>query len=208
MEAERLVFLDEKWASTNITCRYGRCARGASLVDPIHHGHWEKTTFVVALRVDELKAPTVIDGAMNGELVEASVQQQLAPTLRFGDVVILDNLSSHKRAVVRRPIESVGATLRHLPPYSPDLNPIELSFAKLKSLLRKGQERTVAAFWIFLGKALDSFSPGERRNCYGQSLRIQCYNFVKHSRVVSLVDCIDQAADHPCDDFRARFQRD
>jgi transposase len=166
MEPERLVFLDETWASTNMTRRYGRSARGDRLVYPMPHGHWKTTTFVVALRVDGLTAPTVIDGAMNEELFEAYVRQQLVPTLWPGDVVIMDNLSSHKHAGVRLAIESVGATLRYLPLYSPDLNPIELSFAKLKSLLRKAQERTVDALWTFLGNALDAFSPAECRNYF------------------------------------------
>ena len=168
MEPERLVFLDETWASTNMTRRYGRCPLGQRLVDPVPHGHWKTTTFVVALRVDGLTAPTVIDGAMNGELFEAYVRQQLVPTLRPGDVVVMDNLSSHKRVGVRLAIESVGATLRFLPPYSPDLNPIELSFAKLKSLLRKAEERTITALWTLLGKALDAFSPQE------------CCNYFRH----------------------------
>jgi transposase len=120
----------------------------------------------VALRIDGLTAPTVIDGAMNGELFEAYVRQQLVPTLRPGDVVIMDNLSSHKRVGVRQAIEAAGATLCFLPPYSPDLNPIELSFAKLKSLLRKAEERTISALWTLLGKALDAFSPDECRNYF------------------------------------------
>jgi hypothetical protein len=132
LRAEQLVFLDETWASTNMTRRYGRCPRGRRLVYPVPHGHWKTTTFVVALRIDGLNAPTVIDGAMNGELFEAYVRQQLVPTLRRGDIVIMDNLSSHKRVGVKLAIESVGASLSFLPPYSPDLNPIELSFAKLK----------------------------------------------------------------------------
>lgn len=166
MDPERLVFLDETWASTNMTRRCGRCARGARLVYPVPHGHWKTTTFVVALRVNGLTAPTVIDGAMNGELFEAYVRQQLVPTLRPGDIVIMDNLSSHKRAGVKVAIETAGATLRYLPPYSPDLNPIELSFAKLKSLLRKAQERTVDALWTLLGTTLDAFSPDECRNYF------------------------------------------
>jgi transposase len=164
--ADRLVFVDETWASTNMTRPYGRCPRGRRLVCPVPHGHWKTTTFVVALRADGLTAPTVIDGAMNGELFEAYVRQQLLPTLRPGDVVILDNLSSHKRAGIKLAIESVGASLHLLPPYSPDLNPIELSFAKLKSLLRKAEERTVDALWTLLGKALDAFSPQECRNYF------------------------------------------
>jgi transposase len=149
-----------------MTRYYGRCPRGKRLVQAVPHGHWKTTTFVVALRLDGLSAPTVIDGAMNGELFEAYVRQQLVPTLRRGDVVIMDNLSSHKRAGVRLAIESVGASLRYLPPYSPDLNPIELSFAKLKSLLRKAQQRTVEALWTLLGKALDAYSPEECRNYF------------------------------------------
>src|SRR5215470_14768781 len=125
MQPEKLVFLDETWASTNMTRRDGRCARGRRLVRPVPHGHWKTTTFVVALRIDGLTAPTVIDGAMNGEVFEAYVRQQLVPTLKPGDVVIMDNLSSHKRVGDKAAIESVGAILRFLPPYSPDLNPIE-----------------------------------------------------------------------------------
>ena len=166
MKPEQLVFLDETWASTNMTRRYGRCPLGQRLVDSVPHGHWKTTTFVVALRVDGLTAPTVIDGATNGDLFEAYVRQQLVPTLRPGDVVVMDNLSSHKRVGVRLAIESVGATLRFLPPYSPDLNPIELSFAKLKSILRKAEERTITALWTLLGKALDAFSPQECRNYF------------------------------------------
>jgi transposase len=132
----------------------------------VSHGHSKTTKFVVALRIDGLTAPTVIDGAMNGELFEAYVRQQLVPTLRPGDVVIMDNLSSHKRAGVRLAIEAIGATLCFLPPYSPDLNPIELSFSKPKSLLRKAEERTVSALWALLGKALDAFSPEECRNYF------------------------------------------
>jgi transposase len=133
MRAKQLVFLDETWASTNMMRRCGRCPRGRRLVQLVPHGHWKTTTFVVALRIDGLTAPTVIDRVMNGELFEAYVQQQLVPTLRPGDV-IMDNLSSHKRVGVRQAIEAVGATLCFPPPYSPDLIPIELSFAKLKSL--------------------------------------------------------------------------
>ena len=166
MRPERLVFLDETWASTNMTRRYGRCMRGQRLVHPVPHGHWKTTTFVVVLRMDGLTAPTVIDGAMNGEVFEAYVRQQLVPTLRPGDVVIMDNLSSHKREDVRLAIESAGATLRYLPPYSPDLNPIELMFAKLKALLRREEERQVDALWAFLGKAIDAFSPQECRNYF------------------------------------------
>jgi transposase len=176
MNCDRLVFLDETWASTNMTRRYGRCPRGARLVRPVPLGHWKTTTFVVALRLDGLTAPTVVDGAINADVFEAYVRQQLVPTLRPGDVVVMDNLSSHKRAGVRQAIEAAGAKLRFLPPYSPDLNPIELAFSKLKSLLRKAEERTVTGLWNLLGKALDAFSPHECRSYF----RHCGYNADKH----------------------------
>ena len=129
--------------ATNMARRYGRAPVGERLVCPVPHGHWKTTTFVATLRVGGLTAPLVIDGAMTGDLFVAYVEQQLVPTLRPGDVVVLDNLSSHKRARVRELIEARGCTVLFLPPYSPDLNPIELAFAKLKALLRKAGERTV-----------------------------------------------------------------
>ncbi len=165
-DPDRLVFVDETWASTNMARRYGRCPKGERLVCPVPHGHWKTTTFVAALRADGLTAPVVIDGAMTGDLFVAYVRQQLAPTLRPGDVVILDNLACHKRAEVRVAIEAAGASLRYLPPYSPDLNPIELAFAKLKRLLRTAGERTVDGLWNFLGRAVDAFGPAECRNYF------------------------------------------
>ena len=163
-DPRRLVFLDETWASTAMTRRYGRCPRGQRLVCPVPHGHWKTTTFVAALRCDGLAAPLVIDGAMTGDLFVAYVEQVLVPALRPGDVVILDNLSCHKRAAARAAIEAAGASVRHLPPYSPDLNPIEQAFAKLKALLRQSGRRTVEGLWSFLGETLDLFSPEECRN--------------------------------------------
>ena len=130
------MFLDETWAKTNMTRSHGRCPRGQRLVATRPHGHWHTLTFVAALRCDGLTAPCVFDGPINGPRFLAYVEQCLLPTLRAGDIVILDNLSSHKSAAVRAAIERVGATLRFLPPYSPDLNPIEQVFAKLKALLR------------------------------------------------------------------------
>ena len=165
-DPDRLVFVDETWASTNMARRYGRCPKGERLVCPVPHGHWKTTTFVAALRVGGLTAPVVIDGAMTGDLFVAYVRQQLVPTLRPGDVVIMDNLVCHKRAAVRAAIEAAGASLRYLPPYSPDLNPIELAFAKLKRLLREAGERTVEGLWTFLGRALDAFAPDECRNYF------------------------------------------
>jgi transposase len=165
-DPERLVFLDETWAATNMARRYGRAPVGERLVCAVPHGHWKLTTFLAALRVGGLSCPLVIDGAVNGDLFVAYVEQQLVPSLRPGDVVVMDNLSCHKRARVREAIEEVGATLLYLPPYSPDLNPIELAFGKLKALLRKAGERTVEGLWAFLGQALDRFGPDECRNYF------------------------------------------
>jgi transposase len=160
----RLKFVDETWASTNMARRYGRGPRGQRVVGTVPHGHWKTTTFVAAPGADGMTAPMVIDGAMTGDLFVAYVEQVLAPTLRPGDVVVMDNLSSHKRASVGEAIERAGCTLMYLPPYSPDLNPIELAFSKLKSLLRKAGKRTVDGLWEFLGQALDAFAPQECRN--------------------------------------------
>jgi transposase len=130
------------------------------------HGHWKTTTLVVALRERGLTAPMVLDGAMNGKAFLAYVQQVLVPTLQPGDVVVLDNLSSHKSAGVRQAIEQTGARLVYLPPYSPDLNPIELAFSKLKWLLRSAAERTVDALWNRIGQLLDAFPPAQCRNYF------------------------------------------
>jgi transposase len=161
-----VVFVDETWASTNMARRTGRSPRGQPLVMPVPFGHWKTTTFVAALRSDGLTAPTVIDGAMTGEVFEAYVRQQLVPALTPGDVVVMDNLACHKRPGVRRAIEAAGCDLLLLPPYSPDLNPIELAFSKLKRLLRSAGERTVDGLWSFLGRALDAFAPAECRNYF------------------------------------------
>jgi transposase len=146
--------------------RYGPTPVGARLICAVPHGHWKTTTFLAALRVGGLSCPLVIDGAVNGDLFVAYVEQRLVPSLRPGDVVVMDNLSGHKRARVRQAIEAVGCVLLYLPPYSPDLNPIEQAFAKLKALLRKAGERTVEGLWAFLGGALDLFGPDECRNYF------------------------------------------
>jgi transposase len=164
LDPDRLVFIDETWASTNMTRARGRSPSGTRLVMPVPAGHWKTTTFIAGLRSGGLVAPTVVDGAINGELFEAYVRQQLVPTLGPGDVVVMDNLSSHKRAGVASAIEAAGARLLYLPPYSPDLNPIEQAFAKLKALLRKAGERTVEGLWRLLGRLLDEFSADECRN--------------------------------------------
>ena len=166
LDPERLVFVDETWASTAMARRYGRAPVGERLVDAVPHGHWQTTTFVAALRWDGLTAPLVIDGVVNGDLFVAYVEKVLVPTLRPGDVVVMDNLSCHKRVRVRELIEGAGCTLLYLPPYSPDLNPIELAFAKLKALLRKAGKRTVEELWNFLGEVLDAFSSEECRNYF------------------------------------------
>lgn len=161
LDPQRLVFIDETWATTNMSRRCGRSRRGQRLIAKVPHGHWKTTTFVAALRAEGLTAPMVVDGAMNGELFLAYVRQQLLPTLRAGDIVVLDNLAAHKVAGVREAIEQAGAKLVYLPPYSPDFNPIELVFSKLKWLLRSAALRTVDALWNFLGQALDHFLPQE-----------------------------------------------
>ena len=142
----------------------GRSPRGQRLVAAVPHGHWKTSTFVAGLRQDGIVAPFVIDRPMNGSIFRAYVEQALAPTLAPGDVVVMDNLSAHKVDGVRAAIEARGASLVYLPPYSPDLNPIEQLFAKLKALLRTAAERTVAGLWNALGRLLDRFNPSECAN--------------------------------------------
>lgn len=164
LDPERLVFIDETWASTNMTRRMARGPRGARVVAAVPHGHWKTSTFVAGLRADGIVAPLVLDGAINGTSFSAYVEQFLAPCLRPGDTVVIDNLGSHKVKGVREAIEAVGARLLFLPPYSPDLNPIEQCFAKLKGLLRNAARRTVHGLWSTIGTALSAFSPNECRN--------------------------------------------
>jgi transposase len=161
LHAHQVVFLDETVANTQMTRRQGRARRGERVVDKVPHGHWKTTTIVGALRVTGITAPLVVDGPMNGRVFLAYVQQQLVPTLRPGDTVIMDNLAAHKVAGVRAAIESAGAQLVYLPPYSPDLNPIELAFAKLKQLLRSAAERTIENLVQRIGKLLEPFRPNE-----------------------------------------------
>lgn len=160
----QLVFLDETWATTNMTRRYGRAPRGERVVAAVPCGHWKTTTFLAGLRLDGLSAPLVLDGPIDGETFRAYIEQFLAPTLSPGDIVVMDNLGSHKVAGVRAAIEARGATLLYLPPYSPDLNPIEQVFAKLKAILRKVAVRTVDDLWQAIATALDQFTPAECRN--------------------------------------------
>ena len=161
LDPKRLVFIDKTWAKTDMTRVRGWAPRGPKLVAKVPHGKWRTLTFLAALRSDRIDAPCVLDGPINGRSFLAWVQQSLVPTLTPGDVVVMDNLGSYKGQAVRRAIRSAGAKLLFLPPYSPDLNPIEHVFAKLKTLLRKADERTVQATWQRIGSLLDAFAPDE-----------------------------------------------
>lgn len=161
MEVEKLVFIDETWTSTGMTRRYGGAPRGQRCPDSAPHGHWETTTFVGALRRCRLTAPLVTDGPMDGEMFLAYVRQFLCPTLQPGDTVILDNLSSHKVAGVEAAITASGARIRFLPPSSPDLNPIEKLFSKLKARLRKAAARDMETLWKQIGELLNTVSETE-----------------------------------------------
>ena len=152
----------------------GRCPRGQRLRAKVPHGRWRTLTFIAALRYDRIDAPCVLDGPINGQSFLAWVEQFLVPTLSPGDVVIMDNLGSHKSQAVRRAIRQAGAKLLFLPPYSPDLNPIEQVFAKLKTLLRKAGERSVDAVWQRIGDLLDAFAPHECANYITNSGYASC----------------------------------
>ena len=169
LDPDRLVFIDETGTSTKMARLRGRAPRGERLVGKIPHGHWKTTTFVAGLRSTALTAPCVIDGPMNGNAFLAYVEQVLAPTLKPGDVVVLDNLSAHKVPGIREAIEAAGAKLLYLPPYSPDFNPIEQLFAKLKALLRKAAERSVEGLWNRIACLLDAFQPDECANYFRNS---------------------------------------
>jgi len=146
--------------------RYGRCRRGQRLRLGVPHGHWKTTTFLAGLTSRGIIAPFVLDGAINRDAFETYLEKVLVPELRPGDTVIMDNLSSHKGQKVRQTIETAGATLLYLPPYSPDFNPIENAFAKLKALLRKAAERTIDGLWTAIGRLLDLFTPAECKNYF------------------------------------------
>jgi transposase len=165
----KLIFIDETSTKTNMVRLYGRSKRGTRLIDTSPHGHWKTSTFIAGLRQDGLIAPAVFDSPINAELFMAYVEQVLVPTLQPDDIVVMDNLASHKKPAVRKAIEKAGASVRFLPAYSPDLNPIEQVFAKLKSLLRKMALRTVDALWKALGSIIGCVSPEE------------CRNFIRHA---------------------------
>ena len=169
MDPANFVFLDETGASTNMVRRYGWSPKGERLVDAAPHGHWRTTTFVAGLRGTGIIAPLVLDGPMTGRAFRAYAEQFLAPALSPGDVVVMDNLAAHKVAGVREAIAAAGASILYLPPYSPDLNPIEQAFAKLKALLRKVAARTREALWTAISQSLDAFSPQECRNYLANS---------------------------------------
>ena len=166
LDPERLVFIDETGLSTKMARLYGRAPKGERLRAGIPQGHWKTTTFTGALRLSGMTAPMVLDGAMNGPAFLAYVEQVLVPTLSAGDTVVMDNLPPHKIEGVRRAIERAGARLLFLPPYSPDFNPIENAFAKLKALLRKAAERSREGLWQTVGRLVDTFTPDECANYF------------------------------------------
>lgn len=164
IDPDRVVFIDETWAKTNMTRTYGRSLLGTRLIERVPNSRWQTTTFLGALRSTGFVAPLCVEGAINGRVFSAWVQQHLVPTLRLGDVVVMDNLSSHKVQGIVEAIAAVGAEVRYLPPYSPDLNPIELAFSKFKKLLRDGAQRTADKLTELCGRVLDLFTEHECRN--------------------------------------------
>ena len=173
LDANRLVFVDETGTSTKMVRTHGRCRRGQRLIGKAPAGHWKTTTFTAGLLCDGLVAPFVLEGPMNGEAFLIYVETMLAPSLSQGDIVVIDNLSAHKVAGVRAAIEARGAILLYLPPYSPDLNPIEMAFAKLKTLLRKAAARTTDSLWDAIADVLAAFTPNE------------CANYLAHAGYAS-----------------------
>jgi len=166
MNPAQLVFIDETWARTNMTRLRGRAPRGERLVAKIPHGHWKTTTLIAALGHQGMRCSTTVDGAVNREVFESFVQQVLIKSLSPGDLVVMDNLSSHKGARVRQLIESVGAAVLYLPPYSPDLNPIEPAFSKLKQLMRSAGHRTLEGLWTDVQRMLDRITPSDAAAFY------------------------------------------
>ncbi len=160
-DAKRFVFLDETWAKTNMVRTHGRALYGHRLFEPVPHGHWNTTTVLMGLRSNGIVSPLVVDGPINGSVFLAWVQQHLCMELRPKDIVVMDNLSAHKVTGISEAIERAGAQVRYLPPYSPDLNPIENLFSKFKSLLRSEAARTVNALWNAVGRLIDKFDPAE-----------------------------------------------
>ena len=173
LDTKRLVFVDETGTSTKMVRTHGRCRRGQRLIGKAPWGHWKTTTFTAGLRCDGIVAPFVLEGPMNGESFLFYVETVLAPSLSEDDIVVIDNLSAHKVAGVRAAIEARRAILLYLPPYSPDLNPIEMAFAKLKTLLRKAAARTRDSLWDAIADVLSAFTPSE------------CANYLAHAGYAS-----------------------
>lgn len=173
IDVGRLIFIDETCVKTNMTRTRGWSQRGQPLNAKAPFGHWKTLTFIAGLRDDQIVAPWVIDGPINSEAFNTWILECLVPVLKHGDIVVLDNLSSHKNKTARDAVRKVGARLFFLPPYSPDLNPIEMMFAKLKTLMRKAEERTVEACWKRVGEVLKAFSPNE------------CSNYLRHAGYAS-----------------------
>jgi transposase len=169
LDPKRLIFIDETGTNTAMARLRGRAKRGTRLIGKVPHGHWKTMTFLAGLRHDGIIAPFVIDCPMNGDIFQSWIDQCLVPTLTQGDIVVMDNLPAHKRDTVRKAIEEAGAILLYLPPYSPDLNPIEMAFSKLKAMLRKAAERSIDDLWKRIGKIIDTFTAQE------------CQNFFTHS---------------------------
>ena len=169
LDPKRLIFIDETGTSTAMARVRGRAKRGHRLIGKVPHGHWKTMTFLAGLSPDGFVAPFVIDRPVNGDIFQDWIERCLVPVLKPGDTVIMDNLPAHKRDTVRTTIEAAGASLLYLPPYSPDLNPIEMAFSKLKALLRKASERTIDDLWKRIGKLIDTFQPTE------------CANFFSHA---------------------------
>ena len=166
LDPDRLVFIDETGATTKMARLRGRAPRGERCIAAVPHGHWKTTTFTAGLRRSGLIAPMVLDGPMDGAAFLAYVEQVLIKDLTPGDVVVMDNLPAHKVSGVRQAIEGAGAQLLYLPPYSPDFNPIEMAFSKLKAILRKAAARTISALWDVIANALDAFTPSECKNYF------------------------------------------
>lgn len=167
IEPYRLVFIDETSTKTNMTRMYGRSPKGTRLEADVPFGHWKTQTFIAGLRHDGITAPWVLDGAMNRTAFEVYIEKELAPTLKQGDIVVLDNLPAHKSEKAKAALRKRGAWFLFLPPYSPDLNPIEMAFSKLKAHLRKAKARTIDQLWKTIGNICDLYTPDE------------CWNYLK-----------------------------
>ena len=166
LDPERLIFIDESGTSTKMARLYGRAPRGERCRAAVPHGHWKTTTFVGGLTLTGVTAPMTLDGAMTGAAFLAYVEQVLVPTLKPGDLVVLDNLPAHKPLAIRQAIEAAGATILFLPPYSPDFNPIELAFSKIKALLKRAAARTVQTLWDAIRDAIDAITPHDARSFF------------------------------------------